>query len=296
MQIDLIDLAVNQAIASSGMKRNYIAARSNIPQIMKKETDKVERYGRWSLEEDNFLRKNLGVLSEEQIARKLGRTKTAVHLRWKRDLLLPAPSKHPNILTANQAADMLNIEIHAFCWWCDHGLIPARVLPGERRIRAIDRLDFKLWVINPQNWIYFDWKRIADPNLRRLCELRSQRWNDEWWTARQVADYHGVDVRNVSMMIKRGELHGVQTHVSRGGRHEKRAWAFWYVRKSDAIQAKFFTGKGSAGWQPGERATQWMLKARKLGWGWTAIGRSMKSKMTSTAIKNHMVKRFGEGV
>ena len=44
----------------------------------------------WGQEEDEFLRANLGILSEEAIGAALGRTATAVHLRWKRDLGLSA--------------------------------------------------------------------------------------------------------------------------------------------------------------------------------------------------------------
>jgi len=80
----------------------------------------------WSEREDEFLRQNLGVLSEEEIGAALRRTLTAVHLRWKRDLGLPAPSKTPGYMTANQAAKILAVDVHAVCRWsrvggCERG-------------------------------------------------------------------------------------------------------------------------------------------------------------------------------
>lgn len=297
MSVNLIDLAVNQAIANSGMERSHIAARSTMPLIVKNEQkEKPTKAGSWTPEEDAFVRKNLGWLSEKEMAKKLGRTQIAVRLRWKRDLLLTPPSKNPSTITANQAAKLINVEIHAFCWWCDHGLVPARVLPGERTIRVIDRTAFKLWVIDPMNWIYFDWKRIKDPTLYKLCEYRAKHWGDEWWTSRQVADYHDVDIRNVNMQIKRKTLPAVKTKISRGGRHKNRAWTYWFILKSDAINARFIKGKGFAGWQPTDRAIQWVKKARAMGWGWTAIKRSMKSHLTPTALKYNFSKRFGKDV
>jgi len=297
MSGDLIRLAVNQAIATSGMDRKHIAARSTMPLIVNNEQkEKPTKAGSWTDEEDNFIRKNLGWLSEVDMAKKLGRTQTAVRLRWKRDLLLTPPSKNPDIITANKAAKLINVEIHAFCWWCDYKIIPARILPSERRIRVIDRNAFKLWVINPMNWVYFDWKRIADPTLYKLCAYRAKHWGDEWWTSRQVADYHGVDIRNVNVQIKRKQLPATQTRISRGGRHQERAWTYWFILKSDAINAHFVKGKGFTGWQPSKRATQWVKKARAMGWGWTAIKRSMKSPLTPTALKNSFTKRLGKNV
>lgn len=297
MSVDLIDLAVNQAIATSGMERSHIAARSTMPLIVNNEQkERSTKAGGWTPEEDNFIRKNLGWLSEKEMAKKLGRTQTAVHLRWKRDLLLTPPSKNPDIITANKAAKMLNVEIHAFCWWCDYDIIPSRLLPTDRRIRVLDRTAFKLWVINPMNWIYFDWKRIKDPTLYKLCEYRAKHWGDEWWTSRQVADYYGVDIRNVSAQIQRGRLPAITTKISRGGRHKERAWTYWYILKSDAMKASFVKGKGFTGWQPTDRAIQWVKKALAMGWGWTAIKRSMKSPLTPTALKNNFSKRLGKHV
>ena len=237
------------------------------------------------------MRCNLGYLSEEDIALALGRTVMAVHLRWRRDLRLPAPSRAPGWLTATQAALLLGLDGHKVTHWCDVGLIPSRRMPGDRQVRLIRIVTLERWVISTANWIYFDWRKIPDARLRRLCELRQQRWGDEWWTTGQAADYHGVSGKDVLRLILRGEIPAVQAKVSRGGRHHERNWSNWYVLKSDAVKAQFVRGKGnSKKIELTPAALNWIRKARDMGWNWSQIARSMKSGSAHTIQKRFLGK------
>jgi len=187
----------------------------------------------WGQEEDEFLRANLGILSEEAIGAALGRTATAVHLRWKRDLGLPAPSKTPGYLTANRAARTLGVDVHAVCRWIERGWLPARLLPfRNRRVWRIREEDLKRFIIKPEHWILFRPERVRDPALARLVALAVERWGDEWLTPGQVAEMHGVDRRDVNRFIHAGKLPGVK-------------WGNWWVRRSDAEQVYFPRGRGS---------------------------------------------------
>lgn len=289
----LIDFVVTASEIEEGRTRK----KGKIPISLlasgnKKIEIKKSMAARWTPEEDKFLKDNLGLITDDKIAEELGRTRVSVSLRWKRDLHLSAPSKHPLYITGSQAAHILGIDEHKITHWCDFGLIPHRLMAGKRKIRLIPRISLSRWVITTDNWIYFDWHLITDPHLRRLCELRSKRWGDEWWSSRQVADYHGVTAKDVQRLIYRRELPARQVKTSRGGRHKKPAWLNWYVLRSDAIQAKFLFGRGAGmGWKPTERAEAWMIKARfELGMSCKTISRTMGGSPTHQTIDNWLKK------
>jgi hypothetical protein len=246
----------------------------------------------WTAAEDDFLRRNLGWLTDDEIGTQLGRSEIAVHLRWSRDLHLPSPSKHPDVITANQAAEMLGIDSHKTAHWVDMGLIPGRIMPGEKKIRLIRRVHFMMFACSPKNWVWFNPKKVADPHLKRLLKLAQKRWGDEWWTLPQVAKYHGVDTRVVDMHVARiKDLPGYHLPISLGGRDFNRRWSNWFVRKSDAVAFRFLhRGDYSGILTP--RGLKWMKKALRMGWSYAAIARSMK--VSSGDVIHIWEKRFVE--
>ena len=293
----LIDFVFTAEEVRAGRRMEHTRTKTNIaPSIFASQPQEpAYRAARWTPEEDQFLRKNLGWMSEADIATSLGRTVIAVHLRWSRDLHLPSPSKHPDFLTAEQASVILNVENHAVSHWCDAGLIPFRNMAANRKMRLIFRTSFYRWVLTPDNWIYFDYTKILDPHLRRLCELRAIRWGDEWMTTPQVAQMHGVTSKDVQRLVYRGELPAVQVATSRGGRNKNPAWLNWYVRRSDAENARFIKGRGRSkqiGWQPTPRAIAWMKKAWKKGMNFSQICRSMGNPVTPWSLRQYMVRNL----
>jgi hypothetical protein len=292
---DLMDRILFDVELEEGRAPAFVVAGGNLfSSTVKKANFKGKRYAVWSPEEDQYLRENHGWKTEEEIARHLGRTAVSVHLRWKRDLHLPAPSRHPDYIVAHQASQLIGVDNHCIVHWCDVGIIPSRALPSERHIRVIYRKSFDRWVVSPSSWIYFDWTHIPDPRLRRLCELRAARWGDEWWTTKQVAQFHGKDVstQDVLRLIMRSEIPAVQISASRSGRHKNPTWLNWFVRKSDAVKAVFMRGSGAGrDLQFSARADAWMLKARfELGMSWQAIARSMKMDRSREPIRKHILK------
>lgn len=238
-----------------------------------------DRY--WTDEEIAFLRENAGVLYDVDIAEALGRTLNAIKVRRTREQL-PAPRYHADFVTVNVAGQMLNLDPHKITWWVESGLIPGEVYQKRNTedgtdcasgmyIRRIRLITLKRWCTRPRNWIYFDPLNIADPALKNLLARAVARWGDEWWTVRQLCDYHGIDnTRWVGQKLHRGEIPGVQA-FNLGGRHPDAAWSYWFIRKSDAIRARFITGKGNAQrfraaeqtWS--SRADAWLLRARAMG-------------------------------
>lgn len=302
MTLDLMELVVTRAEVSEGRSPRQMAARGQVfltgVQVIERKSRESSEWQPW---EDAYLKANLGYKTEEDIAAYLGRTQVAVHLRWKRDLHLTAPSKDPGVLSALQAAALLGIDGHKLSHWCDVGMIRSRRMRGksesqERVIRLVDRIAFYRWVVNTDNWIYFDWKQIPDPHLRRLCELQAARWGDEWWDTVQVAKYHSVTTKDVLRLITvKKTLPGVQAATSMGGRHKDPFWLNWFIKRSDALQAEFVRGRGQGTEHRfSARADAWMLKAYKLGWSYEAINRSMGCKVTSYTLSKRIMKLAGK--
>lgn len=236
----------------------------------------------WGPAEDEFLRQQVGYMTDQEIGDVLDRTEIAVMLRRKRDLHLPSPSRHPSIITASQAAVMLGVDSHKITHWVDKGYIPGRYMAGKRVIRLIPRISLLVWAISPKNWVYFDISKVREPKLKRLLALRAQRWGDEWWSSRQVADYHGVTTGDVKRYIKLGRLKSFRLPVSLGGRHDgDRAWSNHFILKSDAVATQFFRRDQKAqDWYArmfSPRADAWLLKAKdELGMTFVDIGKTMK--------------------
>lgn len=194
------------------------------------------RPARWTAEEEAFLRDNLGVLSEEEIARQLGRTQAAVKIRWTRQQY-EAPSKRSHEMTGQQIARLLGKDIHSIMKLIDSGLLSGRIIPGGRCIRVVEKRVLLRWLLSPSNWIYFQADRIQNPAWRSLVLRRQSEWDDEWWTPGQVAEYHGLQSgsRGVNKAVRLGRLPAVR-------------WGNWWILRSDAIAHRFFAGKGS--WSP----------------------------------------------
>jgi hypothetical protein len=285
----LIDLAVTSAEVQHGRRLERtpigISAVGQVAVHVKRAKSRE-----WSLEEEDFLRSALGHLDEEVIAARLGRSRTGVHLHWKRDMRLPAPSKAPGIVTAQGAAKMLGIDGHKTAAWVDVGLIPGRMMSGQRNIRLIDRRAFERWVCNPDNWVYFDPLAVREEKLRRLIRMRMMRWGDRWWTTRQVAAHHRVDVKDVTRYIKLKKLPAYRPAFSIGGRHPQRRWGPWFVLKSEATRPGLrFVRRGDDMCAVSPAAKRWIHRALRMGMNCVEIGRTMKVK---AATVNYWVKRY----
>jgi len=218
----------------------------------------------WSPAEDQYLRANLGYLSEDDMARELGRTVTAVHLHWKRELRLPPPRKSPGWTTPNRVARSLAIDGHCVMRLIRDGILPAEPLPwlnqGLYNTYRLRTVTFYRWALNPRHWIYFRTERVRDRRLRRLLELKTARWGDAWLTPGQVAAMHGVDHRDVNRFIHAGKLPAVR-------------WNNWRILRSDAVSVHFPKGRGAGHESDCSPATAaFMLLARAVGLSNNAIG------------------------
>lgn len=239
----------------------------------------------WSQDEIDFIHAHHADMLDNEIAEALGRSEMAVKIYRTRQCLPAASRARTDWVASHRAARLLGVSSHAMTWWCEHGLIPYTMGGPNRQLRLVRVRDLTKFAVNPINWPYFDWRKITDPRLRRLCELRAMRWGDEWWATRQVAEYHGVDVKDVTRLIKAKRITAFCPPISRGGRHEIRKWAYWFVLKSEATRSDlvFYRRKGAPGEPRGRTFTPaadtWILRGRDVyGFSWARIARSMGGK------------------
>lgn len=232
----------------------------------------------WSADEIKFLHENHGKMDDEQIGQALGRSSVGVKVFRVRQGLPVVSKAEEDWLIANRVAEILNLDQHKIVFWCRGGLLKAWKKthePSGREYFLVSRAVLTAWVVNPLHWVYFDWQQIRDSRLRRLCELRSARWDDEWWTTNQVAELHGVENKDVVRLIRHGKIPGYCPAYSLGGRDLGNKWRYWFVKKSDALAARFPRYGDARKYTPAAEA--WILRARDdLGLSWSAIGRSMK--------------------
>jgi hypothetical protein len=252
--------------------------------------DPRQRPPSWSADEIAFLHKNAGILDDQQIGEALGRTANAVKIFRVRAKLKAVSRAGTVWITANQAARVLGVDSHKMTYWCRVGLVPARFrvhAESQREYILINRELLKRWCVNLRNWVYIDWRRIKDERIRRLCELRAERWGDEWWDTTQVASHHGVDVTDVKRLISRGEINSYRPEYSLGGRNLRDTWRNHFVLKSEATRADlvFHKRQGAPGksrkFSPGFDA--FLFRARAAGYEWAAI-----AKMSKVAMKSCM--------
>lgn len=237
----------------------------------------------WTAEENQFLKDNLGHLTDAEIGKALGRTATGVHVHWSRDLHLKGPSKAADILTAHAAARVLSIDAHKIAYWVDVGFIKGRLMAGGRKIRLIKKKDFYHWALQVNNWIYFDITKVKDAELAHKIKIRAKRWGDEWWSTPKVAKHHGVTPKDVTRLIMHGKIKGTQPKWSLGGRHPHLAWKYWFVKKSEATRADliFLRRKGVPGVSRlfTTKAIAWIVKAHdEKNMNFTEIARSMNMR------------------
>ncbi len=190
---------------------------------------------RWTPEEDDYLRQNLGFLDEETMAAHLRRSVIGLHLRWERDLRLPAPSKDPRYITARRLGDALGVDVHIICHWVESGMLQGEIVPGGRHIHRILKTDLLAWLLDPQNWVYFKIEKVRDPQLRRLLEEKQKAWGDEWWMTPRIAEHLEINTRDIQRYIKIGLIQGRRV-LNRHGRYPNPYWANWFVLRSEATR------------------------------------------------------------
>jgi hypothetical protein len=240
----------------------------------------------WTAAEDAYLRQHYLFATDQDLGEILGRSAEAVHLRWERDLHLPARSKHPQWPNASRIGHMLGIACSKrIIRLIDEGILPGRrTATDDGYIRIVNLRTLTRWVLNPNNWIYFDTRKVRDAHLRRLIDHKRAAWGDEWLTTAQVADLHGVEHKDIERYILAGKIKAVR-------------WNNWRILRSEATKPglKFFKGKGKTEslilWT--DAADQFLLLARALGYSWRSIDHMAKQAKGRAEFRIKRLHRTG---
>ena len=209
----------------------------------------------WTEEEDRIIREWLPHLGYAAVGEMLGRSANAVKIRSVRVARGQSPSRNGIYYTGNKIAEALNHDIHQVMAWHRRGLIKLERAPvKERLIMHIRRDDLLAWAVNPMNWPYFLYtesfriRKIRDPKIARMVEMRRRRWGDEWLSIGEVAKLLGVHSHDVNrVFIKQGKYRG-----------RKVKWHNWMFVRSDVLDARisFLRGKGQ-----GHESLKWTSAA-----------------------------------
>jgi hypothetical protein len=222
----LIDAAVVSGELADGVPPSWLS-RNYDPRLVTALSGGYNQTGKlllWTEAEEAFLRENTGEIPITELARILDRSVDAIKIHRKRHLNISGDTTIHE--TGQDVARILGLSCSkAVTKWINRGILPGKSISTARPIYAVKRDDLRRFALTPDNWVYFNPERIADPGLRRLVLIRKARWGDEWWTTGQVAAHHGVDSRTIVQCIYRGALPG-------------KRWANWRVKRSDALRLR----------------------------------------------------------
>lgn len=245
----LVANAVNGAMVATGMPVAWVAANGG--RGSGEAAGGAARPPRWTAAEDEFYLANIGRMSYEEIAARLGRTLNGLIVHVTRRGL-PRMLRVDGWLTACQASKILGVDLRKVPNWIDAGVMPGELVAttSGRALRRLTWIAFKRWLVRPESWIYFDVRKMRPGSLRRLVELAQAKWNDRWLTTIEVDRKRGIDRGDTLRQIKLGKLRGVQVRCLSGRKeHQNQVWAYWYVRESEAMVIPIAKGKGAGGVQ-----------------------------------------------
>lgn len=255
----LVGVALNYADAVSGQR--ILRTSEYHPLAIRRRM--VQRMPNWTDAEIEFVRENIARLDYDELGAVLGRSANAIKIIVVRRQI-PVKSKRPGWLTGNQVAKALGVDIHSVMAWCQRGILACEILPGNRQILSVRQVTLYRWATRPENWMRFKVRNMGDKHLQKLVDLAQSRWDDEWLSIGEVARLCQVNVRTVNQQVRRGTIPGVQ-------------WGNWWIRRSDALKARFIIGKGYTpvyDWSP--RADAFLVQARSEGKTIADIARLMK--------------------
>src|SRR3989304_5556801 len=270
--MQLIDALIESVVEQEGLEAGIVPScldGSGVG-VMPGMVEEDRRSGwanRWTPEEEQFLREQIGLMNDEEIGAALGRSAFATYMQ-RQPKGIPAHSKRPGWLTGNGAAKLMGVDVHNVMRLCRRGILPHQVMPGERGILMVREAVLYRWAVNPLNWVYFRLEKVRDARLRRMLELKQARWDDEWWTIGQAAAWHGADDAVLNNAFHDGRLRG-------------KKWGNWWVLRSEATKlgVHFWRGKGSnvtVGWS--EAMDAFLVLGRGGGGSWNRLDRVTRNK------------------
>src|SRR3972149_1628602 len=128
----LIESVAAQAGVGSGIAPAVLAARGlRVMPVMVGEYRRSGWANRWTPEEEQFLREQIGLMSDAEIGAALGRSAFAIKIHRQRKGK-PAHSKRPGWLTGNGGAKLRGVDVHNVMRLCRRGVLSPPVMSSRR--------------------------------------------------------------------------------------------------------------------------------------------------------------------
>lgn len=191
----------------------------------------------WTPEDEALLAQQYGRIPRRELAKRLGRSESAVKNRV-RVLGLPSPRSWTHIMMSGLLAHALGFSCHKAVI----NLMRKEVFPvhyvylGNTKTPAVNIKRMQLWLADPNNWYCLNVDRIVDPRYRKVVESARWQWDDEWLTVGQVGPLMGYSQQGVNKLIHHGAL-PAKKHNN------------WQVLRSEALRVKRIVEAGGGCWQ-----------------------------------------------
>lgn len=259
MTIDITDAIIDVEYDGSERSVRQLGAMTGLPpwairrsrEPQKKKRGRRQRWTRW---QDDLLKAYLGMLSEDQledlasrlvnpsvldnltslraseIALLVGHSVNALKIRafrqgWRTRM------RNPDWMTARHVSGLMGVDGHNVTKWIERGYLKAGTMPFEGRIvYRILQEDLEAFILDPENWAYYDAHKIIDPALSDLTF--AVRDGDEYLTTGQVARRLGCTSSWLATLIRRGDI-----SAKRWGNHR--------IHRNDIAKIKL-PGRGRA--------------------------------------------------
>lgn len=170
---------------------------------------------RWTVDEIDYLKENVGFRRIKDIAETLGRTETAVTLKLKR-LGIGTSRSVSGKVTSGELADLLGVDRNTVKWWIVHHHLPAtkKVTYKKRKYTLISPEEFWNWAKDHRERIDFSKvvKNSLPPEPDWLEEERRtpsyQKRNYQGWSTKEdqmLATYidEGLSYKEIAEIMNR---------------------------------------------------------------------------------------------
>lgn len=184
----------------------------------------LKKHQAWSEEDLQYLRQNLGILSDEELSTTLGRSAAAIHVISVRKLKI---KRTENIYTSTKVAKLLGITCpKTIVNWIDHGWLKAKRAPYCQGLNQVWSIDFENIVacLRLYPWLA---NRTKMPE-HYFKELVQKEYADNpWYSLDEANKILGLRCRHcIPRYIKRGLL---KAEKAPGAPHQ----GVWIIRKKD---------------------------------------------------------------
>lgn len=181
---------------------------------------------RWSQAEIDYLTTNQGLISDEDICRKLGRSVNALHVVRVRKVHAGMKS---NILTARQVAEMLGVSCaKTIIFWYSQGWLQGKRAPycqGKNRVWSFNNAGVEA-CLKLRPWLV-DLTHIQDDHLREFVQKEYEL--DPWYLSEEANAILGLHNKySIPRFVKQGLLQA-EKKPKPGGSYQWR----YIIRKSE---------------------------------------------------------------